>query len=284
MERALSQIFADLQRNKLSHAVLLDGGTAELREAAARQAAQAMVCTGSVKPCGVCAHCVKALARSHPDILVYSGGTTVGSFKVDTVREIRRNAGILPNEASVKVFLLLGCETMLAGAQNALLKILEEPPRFVRFVLTCTAASDMLDTIRSRVSVYSLSAAKTQTDDRLQSAADDKAQQILRTVCARDELTLLRETAVFEKDKDLFRETCRSLAALASDVLMQKAANLPADPFSSEIESRISAQQLLRVVQIANDTVLSMQANSNGNLLLAYFCARLFADPNERIS
>ena len=283
MERVLRQILDDLHNDKLSHAVLIDGGTAGEREETAWQAAQAILCGGQTKPCGLCASCVKAAAHSHPDILVYSGGSTPGSFKVDTVREIRAQASILPNESEYKVFLLFACETMMAGAQNALLKILEEPPYFVRFVLCCNTQRAMLDTILSRVTVYSGADSNVQDDETVQKA-QQLAQDILRAVSLTDELQLLRTTAVFEKNKDLFRQTCVSLASVTADVLVKSACSDGIDSFSEEIISRVSQRQLLRIVDIANQTVQSMQGNCNANLLLSLFCSQLCADPNERIS
>ena len=282
MERVLQQIFDDLQYNKLSHAVLIDGGTAEEREEAARRTAQAILCAGRNKPCGVCASCVKAAAHSHPDILVYSGGATVGSFKVDTVREIRAQASVLPNESDNKVFVLLACESMLPAAQNALLKILEEPPYYVRFVLCCSTQRAMLDTILSRVTVYSASDSAA-TNDEKADEADRLAHEILRVVSEQNEAQLLRVTAVFEKDKDLFRVTCHALASVTADVLVRSVRAESDGGFTDEIVSRISQRRLLQIVDIANQTVQSMQENSNANLLLSCFCSRLCAEANERI-
>ncbi len=282
MERVLGQIFSDLQNDRLSHAVLISGGTPESRENAAWQTAQAILCAGRNKPCGVCASCVKAAARSHPDILVYSGGTTAGSFKVDTVREIRAQAGVLPNESEYKVFVLLACETMLAGAQNALLKILEEPPYYVRFVLCCNSHRAMLETILSRVTVYSAADESPQNAEKTDEATA-LAREILRAVSLQNETELLKLTAVFEKDKELFRLTCGALASVTADVLVRDAREDSGDAFTDEIVSRVSQRQLLQVVDIANQTAQSMLANSNANLLLCWFCSQLCAAPNERI-
>ncbi len=282
MERVLRQVFDDLQTNKLSHAVMICGGTPEERENTARQAAQAILCGGRNKPCGVCASCVKAIANAHPDILVYSGGTTVGSFKVDMVREIRAQASVLPNESEYKVFILLACESMSPGAQNALLKILEEPPYFVHFILCCRTQRAMLDTILSRVTVYSGGENQTQNDETAD-AADAIARDILRFISVQDETGLLRVTAAFEKDKELFRAACGALASVTSNALVRTARADASDAFTDEIVSRVSTRQLLRIVDIANQTVQSMQWNCNANLLLAWFCAQLCADPNERI-
>lgn len=57
---------------------------------------------------------------------------------------------MLPNEAAYRVLILAEAQTMTPQAQNALLKILEEPPAHVIFILTCENRSQLLETVRSR--------------------------------------------------------------------------------------------------------------------------------------
>ena len=281
MDAVLSQIYSDLHKNKLSHAILIDGGDAQTREKTARKAAQALVCSGDEQPCGVCPHCIKASADSHADILVFSGGTTPGSFKVDMVREIRRHAGVLPNEAAVKVFILLSCETMLDGAQNALLKVLEEPPQHVRFILTCSAASDLLDTILSRVTVYSLHSADHFSDSEQED--DGTAAMILQAIANEDEEAVVRITAKFEKDKEGFVLVCRSLIALSSQVMTHQITDDPAESVVHDLAYRLYSTRLLHIIQTTSEILQAIQGNLNGNLLLSVFCSRLFADSDEGV-
>lgn len=63
---------------------------------------------------------------------------------------------IKPNEAPLRVFLLEGAETMSEQAQNALLKVFEEPPDRVLFLLTVTSAVKLLPTVRSRAQLFTL--------------------------------------------------------------------------------------------------------------------------------
>ena len=87
-----------------------------------------------------------------------SGGEGAArSFHIDTVRALREDAYILPNEAPRRVFLLAEAQNMTEQAQNALLKILEEPPASALFLLTCENRGQLLETIRSRVVTLSLS-------------------------------------------------------------------------------------------------------------------------------
>ena len=283
MDAVLSRITDDLQKGKLSHAILIDGGTEQQRESLAYAAAQASVCEANVKTCGKCVHCIKASARSHPDILMYSGGTTPGSFKVDTIREIRQSASIVPNEAATKVYILHNAQGMAPAAQNALLKILEEPPRFVRFILTCPSDSLMLQTILSRVTVYSISSDDSNENDPQYSEASELAEKILLSVSKRDEVGVLRLTAAFEGDKTLFSLCCSCMYALTAKALLCRYIQSSSENRTAvELSSSISASELVQIQTLCANTIENIQNNININLLMTYFCARLMSGQDGR--
>jgi DNA polymerase-3 subunit delta' len=112
--------------------------------------AAGLVCvSGKEKPCGVCAPCRKAAAHAHPDIItVYKAGKQ--KFTVDQSRELRRDMLVRPNEAEYKIYILPDALYANDGAQNALLKVLEEPPEYGVVILLVKNAEDMLPTVRSR--------------------------------------------------------------------------------------------------------------------------------------
>lgn len=103
-----------------------------------------------------CAQCRKVLGGFHPDVIEHVADGGEESFKVDIVRQVINEAYMRPNEADYKVFLLGNAQKMNVSAQNALLKILEEPPANVVFILTVTSKSRMLETVLSRSVVFSL--------------------------------------------------------------------------------------------------------------------------------
>lgn len=282
-DKTLAQILSHLHSHKLSHAILIDGGTQEQRLQIARETAKALVCRGTNPPCDTCSDCVKANARSHPDILVYSGGATVGSFKVDTVREIRQTASILPNEADRKVFILENVESMAAGAQNALLKILEEPPHYICFILTCSSHSAMLDTILSRVTVYSCPSESQSIDSQELLKAREIAENILRNAAVRKEWDVLKQTAVFEKDKNLFALCCQEMRSIAEQALVGKITDTEMNESVEQIGSLFPKSKLYSVIEICGNTLDSIQKNLNGNLLITLFSAQLLSDQNGRI-
>ena len=139
----------------ISHAYILSA-PAEEGFRAAQDLAAAMLCTApGVRPCGVCENCRKAAKGVHPDILVVERqtddkGKQKREIYVEQIRAVVADAVVLPNEADKKVYIIRDAGTMNAAAQNALLKILEEPPYFVAFVLVTDTPGTLLETVRSR--------------------------------------------------------------------------------------------------------------------------------------
>ena len=137
--------------DRLSHAWLLLGGNEEAREALALFAAQALLCAGrGEKPCGACIHCRKVSKGIHPDLIRLEREADKREITVDQVRALRQEAWVAPNEAGRKVFLIPEADTMNPSAQNALLKVLEEPPAAAAFLLLGKTAGAFLPTVRSR--------------------------------------------------------------------------------------------------------------------------------------
>ena len=145
-----------MKKNVLPHALLIEGAKGTGKTTLAGIIAQYCVCSSNEQqPCGHCPDCAKAQKGIHPDILVADGEQT-GGLNIESIRNIRSSAYIKPNEARQKVYLLLHCEKMLPAAQNAFLKVLEEPPENVTFVMTAVSATSLLQTIRSRTRIISL--------------------------------------------------------------------------------------------------------------------------------
>ena len=149
---------------RFPHGILLEGEAGLGKKTFAKRIAAAAVCTGAgEKPCGQCAHCRKIEKGIHPDVVTVAPEEGKRSFKKEQVESLRSDAYIRPNEAARKVYILCEAQYMTVQAQNALLKILEEPPVGVMFILTCDNRFKMLETVRSRVVTLALE--KVSTED-----------------------------------------------------------------------------------------------------------------------
>lgn len=133
----------------LGHAYLIEGEASPPRRALAQALAQALVCTGADKPCTVCPHCKKVEMGIHPDVIALAPEPGK-ELPVGKIRAMRGDAYIRPNEAARKVYWISDANRMNQAAQNALLKVLEEGPHYVAFLLEAPSGALLLPTIASR--------------------------------------------------------------------------------------------------------------------------------------
>ena len=142
--------------DRLPHALLLSGPAGSGRHTLAALLAQALVCDHPEDaPCGRCPNCQRAAQGIHPDVPPLSAFVADKDrgkqfITVDTVRALRADAFVRPNQAARKVYTIDPAEGMNPNAQNALLKVLEDGPEYVTFLLLAENPMALLPTIRSR--------------------------------------------------------------------------------------------------------------------------------------
>jgi len=163
-ENVKEQLSHLITSSRLPHAIIIEGEDGLGKRTLARELAQALVCrSDGEKPCNECAQCRKAEKGIHPDIFEYSASGGARSFHVDTVRDIINDAYMSPNEADYKVYILGNAHCMNENAQNAILKILEEPPAYAVFILTVSNRAMLLETVLSRAVVLSVNGVDNKT-------------------------------------------------------------------------------------------------------------------------
>ena len=141
-------------------------------------------------------------------------------IKVDAVRDLKQKALVYPNDGNKSVFIIDGAELMNPQAQNALLKIFEEPAKHVSFILTCPSRSSLLDTITSRATAYFLGEEISEENGELSEKAKETAKELLVYLVTNNELEFLRKTAIFQKDKSLFSAVLKNMQPLIRDALI----------------------------------------------------------------
>lgn len=155
-ERLVAHLRRALQEDRISHACLFTGGKGMGKKMLARTFAMALECEGEgEKPCGHCASCSAFLSGTHPDILTVR--PTKKTLGVDDVREqILEDIKLKQYRYRYKIYLVEQADTMTVQAQNALLKILEEPPSYGIFLLMAERMEAFLPTVLSRTVVLQM--------------------------------------------------------------------------------------------------------------------------------
>lgn len=209
---------------RLSHAYIISGPR-DATLALVQHLAQAYVCSSEGDgPCGVCPDCRKANGNIHPDIIRLTVPEGKRNILVDQVRQLRADAYIRPNEARRKVFVIEDAQTMNDSAQNALLKVLEDGPQYLSFLLLSENAQQLLPTIRSRCETLSLIARPDEDTQEIDEELQKMAEELAGLLTDGEERVLVEYTTMLE-GKKLDKESLLIILDLVENALrnqMQK--------------------------------------------------------------
>ena len=138
-----------VKNDKLSHAYLFTGPRGTGKTSCAKLFAKTINCLNNVggDACNVCNNCISFNENSNPDIIEIDAASNNG---VDEIREIRNKVNLVPSFSKYKVYIIDEVHMLSIGAFNALLKTLEEPPKYIIFILATTEPQKLPTTIISR--------------------------------------------------------------------------------------------------------------------------------------
>jgi len=183
--RLKENLSRSLKNGHISHFYLISGPEGSGRHTLARLLAAAALCKGEGAPCMQCSACRKVMEDNHPDFITVDDPEKK-TVPVDLIRQARADIYVQPNEADRKIYLFPRGQDMGIPSQNALLKVLEEPPKYGVFLLITDNPERLLPTVRSRCVELALSPL---TDGELRSALQGQfpkaSQEDLSAVIAR---------------------------------------------------------------------------------------------------
>jgi DNA polymerase-3 subunit delta' len=148
-DKILSSLDYSLKTDAMAHAYLLAGPRHVGKRTLAINLAQALNCDGPELPCGQCHSCQRILEGKHADVTPI-GLDSRTEISIDDIRGLQRLANLPPYEGKCKVFIIDDAEYLSTEAANSLLKILEEPPQKVVWLLLAAEEERLLPTIVSR--------------------------------------------------------------------------------------------------------------------------------------
>lgn len=211
-----------IKTGRLQHAYLFCGTRGTGKTTVAKILARAVNCENpqNGSPCNECPSCRRALEGSSMNVIEIDAASNNG---VDNIREIIDEVQYRPTEGKYKVYIIDEVHMLSAGAFNALLKTLEEPPSYVIFILATTEVGKVPITIRSRCQRYDFHRIDVDTIvDRMKEltekegvTAEDRALRFIARAAdgsMRDGLSLLDQCMAFYMGETLTYE--KVLAAL----------------------------------------------------------------------
>ena len=151
-EKVLNSLKRGLLEERLAHAYLLAGPRHVGRKTLALDIAAAVNCVSGGPPCWACDQCIRISNGLHTDVRVIGMADDVGSqsrpksaIGLEQIKDVVSESNLKPYEGLNRVFIVEDSEQLTDEAANCLLKILEEPPDQVLFILLVTKADDVLD-------------------------------------------------------------------------------------------------------------------------------------------
>lgn len=301
-QRLKDNLINSLSRDRASHFYLISGPEGSGKHTLARLLSAALMCDGDSRPCLNCTACRKVMAGLHPDLITVEDPEHK-NVAVKIIRQVRDAMFIRPNEGKSKIYFLpqsLGTE-----GQNALLKILEEPPSYGVFILLAENPEALLPTVRSRCVELKLlpldestlrrelqhqfpdaqsdviSAAIDRSGGYLgqakallegQSNVPPQTEDLVRAFCSRNSLLLTQTLVPMEKWKrDQLIEILQQWVALFEGALACRSGLKAVSPLSSQLAAQRSAPEL-------NAAITALQKGieyAGGNISVAAICGWL---------
>lgn len=300
--RLKENLSGSIRQGRISHFYLISSPEGGGKRTLARLLAAAMLCQEQEKPCGHCKACRKVLAGTHPDV-IYVEDAEHKTVPVKVIREVRESIFIRPNEGQRKVYVF--SQEMGIEGQNALLKVLEEPPSYGAFLLLSATPERLLPTIRSRCTELHLQAlsdeemsgalqkdfpdipkdvrdaaivrsggylgqAKKILSEAIQNTP--QTEEFIRAFSARDNLGIANLLASMEKWKrDKFVEEMIAWSTLLRGALVCRGGQAGA----TEAEKALGAARSARELMNAYNEIQKAMQYAQGNVSVAALCGTL---------
>ena len=300
-ERLKENLRMSVGRGRISHFYLISGPAGSGKHTLAKLLSAAILCQGEQKPCLSCNACRKVMGDNHPDCITVDDPEHK-TVAVEIVRNARADMYVMPNESDRKIYIFP--QELRVEGQNALLKILEEPPQYGVFILLSDNPEKLLPTVRSRCTELNLLALPEATlrqalrkefpdaDEESLSAAIHRSggylgqakallsegavsaqtEAFVRSFAARDTVGLLQVLVPMEKWKrDQAIPEWQVWLQLLTDALTCHAGQKSTSPLSRQLSENRSSQELMQAIEVLQKIIEYAQ----GNISVAAICGYL---------
>lgn len=195
-----------VQKNKVLHSYMFIGSKLTQKAEVAKEFAQEILCLSKENvPCEECKSCVEIKNLNHPDFIRIKLEDDINSIKIEQIRKLQEDIVKKPIVSEKKVYIIEDSDKMTVGAQNCLLKTLEEPPEYAIIILLVENENLILNTIKSRCTkiIFTEETEKEMTEEQRNIYSE-----LERIFCNIDNYTLLdvlnKLDILYKGEKNIF--------------------------------------------------------------------------------
>ncbi len=211
--KTLFRIEELIKQNHLPHTIIIEGD-GDKKSTLATYIAKALLCEKASLCCNSCKSCHLSDIGAHPDIKILFPEKR--NYSVDVIRDLKNESYLSPFMSEGRVFIINEAEKLTIACQNALLKLLEEPPKNVNFILLTNNTSTLLSTVKSRAVIFNYDGSENQDDEAF-------------IIATKQLFKLAEDKNKYEISKLLFQFNDRAKAEKLMDFIKQKALNILKD-------------------------------------------------------
>ena len=242
-----------IKQGHFPHAILIEGEAGLGKRTLCSYLTAAALCeSGEDCPCGQCKSCEMLKAGTHPDVSVTALQDKKKSITVAQIRQAREDAFIKPQSAARKIMIIEQAHTLNEQSQNALLKVLEEPPGQTMFILLAENITSLLPTVLSRCITLNLTAPSTEAafaflkkqspkaeDETIYAALSATRNNIGRAAALLKKKSFSKAYTAAEEFLSLYLDGCRKYDLLKITLRMEKDRAL-ANEFLKELKFAVN--------------------------------------------
>lgn len=287
-----------LEKDRLSNSYIICGESG-MGKKTLTSYVLALVACDTHRACGECASCKSLEAGAHPDVIELRREESKASLGIDSVREVMKQVYIKPIATDYKAVIVHEAHLLTVEAQNAMLKVIEEPPERTVFFFLCDNVASILPTVISRSVMINLPPLSREVlsgiadadefemsychgnpgaliklvGDEKFAALRDGVLDAFSSVISRDEYAVFDALLFFESNKERRNEIISIILFLLRDVMYEKLGmrqylvNKDKMNHISAFADRISEKSCLKML----NTIIDIQKSKgkNGNYTIA---------------
>jgi DNA polymerase-3 subunit delta' len=297
--RLIGLLARSVDRGTLPPSLVFSGPAGSGKRQTALATAQALNCLATrgegeaFDACGTCAACTRIARGAHPDVLVVEPGDS-GSIKIEQVRDAIDRSGYRPFEGKRRVVVIDQADAMAAAPQNALLKVLEEPPPSTAMILVTARPDMLLPTVQSRCQRLRFQLAdQPEVDEdardvarRVLERAASPAEPHIRIEAAKD---LLENTgAGGREDREQLASHLHAMASLLRDIellssqaarrpdrLAARLANPDVEPALERLKQAYAGRRGLNAYEAVDKALLALDGNASVKIVADWLVLQL---------